>query len=227
MSQTMLKVDLHMHTHFSQDCLTTIPVLLERAHRLGLDRIAITDHNCILGAQIAHEQEPDFVIIGEEIRTDVGEVIAYFVQEEVPRGLSLDETLTRLEHQGAVISIPHPLDRVRNSALGPMHTRAIIERVDALEVRNSRCLWAADNQRAARLAVEHTKLVTAGSDAHIPHELGLCGMYIPPFDNTPDSFRRALAQAHPYGRVGPFWTHLASKYAQYRKRWLPYDAGSH
>ncbi len=226
MSQETLKVDLHIHTHFSVDSLSKIHVLLQRARAIGLDRIAITDHNCILGAQIAHEMDPDFVIVGEEVKTEVGEVIAYFVQEEVPRGLSLEETLTRLEQQGAVISIPHPVDRIRTSALGPVHTLEIIERVDALEVRNSRCLWAEDNHRAARLATQHHKLVTAGSDAHIPQELGLCGMYMPPFENNPDCFRHALAQARPFGRVGPYWTHLASKYAKYRKRWLPYDASA-
>ncbi len=226
MSQATLKVDLHMHTHFSVDSLTRIQVLLDRARALGLDRIAITDHNCILGAQIAHEMDPDFVIVGEEVRTEVGEVIAYFVQEEVPRGLPLEETLARLEDQGAVISIPHPVDRLRDSALGPEHTLSIIERVDAIEVLNSRCIWAEDNRRAARLADAHRKLVTAGSDAHIPRELGLCGMYMPAFDNTPESFRQALAQARPYGRIGPYWTHLASKYAKYRKRWLPYDASA-
>ena len=215
-----------MHTHFSVDCLTQIPVLLGKAHAIGLDRIAITDHNCILGAQLAHELEPEFVIVGEEIRTEAGEVIAYFVQEEIPRGLSLEETLCRLESQGAVISIPHPLDRVRNSALGMMHTLEIIERVDALETLNSRCLWAVDNQRATELAKEYRKLITAGSDAHIPQEVGLCGMYMPPFTNTPESFRLALAQAQPYGRVGPYWTHLASKWAKYRKQWLPYDASA-
>lgn len=219
------KVDLHVHTHFSVDSLAKIHDVLDRARQLGLAKIAITDHNCILGAQIARDKAPELVIVGEEVKTEVGEVIAYFVQEEVPKGLPLSETLDRLEAQGAVISIPHPVDRVRNSALGPHYARQIAARVDAIEVMNSRCLWAADNHRAEILAEEFKTLRTAGSDAHIPQELGLCGLHIPPFESTPESFRQALAEARPFGSIGPYWTHFASKYAKYRKRLLPYDAG--
>ncbi len=218
------QVDLHCHTHFSHDSLSKIHLLLDRARVLGLDRIAITDHNCILGAQIARDADPDRVIVGEEIRTEVGEVIAYFVQEEVPPGLPLLRTLELLEEQGAVVSMPHPVDRVRNSALGPHHARAIAGRVDAIEVLNSRCLWAADNQRAATLAQEFDKPCTAGSDAHIVHELGQCGLWMPPFEATSASFKVALRQAQPFGKIGPYWTHFASKYAKYRKKLLPYDA---
>lgn len=219
-----MKVDLHVHTHFSVDSLSSIPVLLARARYLGLDRIAITDHNCILGAQIAHDMEPDLVIVGEEVKTEVGEVIAYYVKEEVPKGLPLLETLDRLEEQGAVISIPHPLDRVRYSALGPDFTRRIIERVEAVEVINARCTWAADNARAGAMAAEFGKLVTAGSDAHIPLELGQAGMLLPESPHHADGLRQALAQGQPFGGIGPYWVHLASKYAKYRKRLLPYDA---
>ena len=224
MEAGMWHVDLHCHTHFSHDSMTKIHLLLDRARELGLDRIAITDHNCILGAQIAHDADPDLVIVGEEVRTEVGEVIAYFVQEEVPPGLPLLRTLEMLEEQGAVISIPHPVDRVRNSALGPRHARDIADRVDAIEVLNSRCLWAADNQRAAAMAHEFAKPCTAGSDAHIVRELGQCGLLMPPFDATPTSFKAALRQARPFGQIGPYWTHFASKYAKYRKRLLPYNA---
>ncbi len=220
----MWQVDLHCHTHFSPDSMAKIHLLLDRARALGLKRIAITDHNCILGAQIAHDADPDLVIVGEEVKTEVGEVIAYFVQEEVPSGLPLWQTLDLLEAQGAVISIPHPVDRVRNSALGPHRAREIAPRVDAIEVLNSRCLWAADNQRAATLAREFDKPGTAGSDAHIVRELGQCGLWIPPFDATPASFKAALRHARPFGKIGPYWTHFASKYAKGRKRLLPYDA---
>lgn len=217
-------VDLHCHTHFSSDSMSRIHLLLARARELGLNKLAITDHNCILGAQIAHEADPDLIIVGEEIRTEVGEVIAYFVQEEVPKGLPLMQTLDLLEEQEAVVSIPHPVDRVRNSALGPLHSREIAERVDAIEVLNSRCLWAADNQRARILAKEFDKPCTAGSDAHIVRELGQCGLKMPSFESNSASFKEALKHALPFGQLGPYWTHLASKYAKYRKILLPYDA---
>ena len=86
-------VDLHTHTIYSRDCLTRTLALVERARTLGLDRIAVTEHNRLDGALAAKALAPDIVIVGEEIKTTHGEIIAYYVQEEVPRGLSPREGL--------------------------------------------------------------------------------------------------------------------------------------
>jgi len=59
--------------------------LIARAREIGLNRIAVTDHNTIEGALEAHRLAPDLVLVGEEIVTETGgELIAYFVQEAVP-----------------------------------------------------------------------------------------------------------------------------------------------
>ena len=99
------KVDLHSHTIYSTDCLTRPKALIRRARELGLDKIAVTEHNNLAGALAAKALAPDLVIVGEEIKTTQGEIIAYYVREEVPRGLSPQETIARLRSQGAVISI--------------------------------------------------------------------------------------------------------------------------
>ncbi len=104
----MWKVDLHSHTIYSKDCLTRAADLITRARAVGLDKIAVTEHNRLDGALAAKKLAPDLVIVGEEIMTTHGEIIAYFVSEVVPRGLSPQETIRRLRDQGAVISIPHP-----------------------------------------------------------------------------------------------------------------------
>lgn len=217
----MWNVDLHSHTIYSKDCLTRTRDLLERAKRVGLDKIAVTEHNRLDGALRAKELAPELVIVGEEIKTTHGEIIAYFVVEEVPRGLSPQETITRLRAQGAVISIPHPLDSLRRSAMGLQQVLAIIEQVDALEVLNARCLREIDNSAAEALARAHGKLMTAGSDAHTLSEIGRCSLRMSPFEDTAESFRAALALAQPQGRVSPFWPHLASTYAKWRKRLGP------
>ena len=116
----------------------------------------MTDHNAIEGALEAHRLAPDLVIVGQEIETETGgELIAYYVQEVVPPDLPLQEAIRRLREQGAVISISHPVDTLRNSALGEKLTLEFIEQVDALEVFNARCLRGADNVacRRARQAV--------------------------------------------------------------------------
>ncbi len=217
----MWKVDLHSHTRFSRDSLTRPADLVARARAIGLDKVAVTEHNNLAGALAAKELAPDLVIVGEEIRTSQGEIIAYFVEEEVPPGLSPQETIRRLRQQGAVISIPHPLDSLRGSAMGRASVLTINDHVDALEVRNARCIRAADNAAAAVLAAEHGKLLTAGSDAHIVGELGRCYVTMPPFADNAESFRAALAQAQPCGEVSAIWPHFASTWAKWRKRLRP------
>ena len=219
----MWTVDLHSHTIYSRDCLTHPEDAIARARKLGLDRLAITEHNNLAGALRAKALAPDLIIVGEEIKTTHGEIIAYFLQEEVPQGLSPQETIRRLREQGAVISIPHPLDSVRRSAMGRANVLAVIHLVDALEVRNARCVRPRDNDAALALAKQHGKLMTAGSDAHIPYELGHCALRMPPFDDNPRSFLAALSHAEPQGKVSPFWPHLASTYAKWRKRLWPVE----
>lgn len=220
---SMWKIDLHAHTIYSKDSLTKTMLLIERARAIGLNKVAVTEHNRLDGALVAKALAPDLVIVGEEIKTTHGEIIAYYVQEEVPRGLSPVETVRRLREQGAVISIPHPLDSVRTSAMRRETVMTIIDDVDALEVLNSRCVRHADNQAAAQLAAEHGKLVTAGSDAHIARELGTCYLEVPPFEDTAESFLAALSNATPKGKIGPFWPHFASTYAKWRKRIVPVE----
>ncbi len=212
------RVELHTHTFYSPDSLMAPEALVDRCRALGLDRVAVTDHNSIAGALRAQAYAPDFVIVGEEIRTPAGEFIAYFVREEVPRGLSPEETLCRLEAQGAVIAIPHPLDRFRNgSALGLAATLRYLDRVTALEVLNARCLRAADNAAALALARQHNKAMFAGSDAHSLAELGQAITLLPPFADA-ESFRRALWQAQPTGKRSLLTVKLATNWAKLVKR---------
>ena len=219
----MWKVDLHSHTIYSKDCLTKTEQFIAHARKIGLNKVAVTEHNRLDGSLVAKALAPDLVIVGEEIKTTHGEIIAYYVQEEVPRGLSPQETIRRLREQGAVISIPHPLDSLRSSAMRLRNVLTVIDDVDALEVRNARCVRPADNLAAAKLAEERGKLVTAGSDAHTLAELGQCYMKMPPFEDNAESFRAALAAAIPAGEVSPFWPHFASTYARWRKRIVPVD----
>ncbi len=212
------RIDLHTHTWASPDSLTDPRDLVERARAVGLNRVAITDHNTIEGALAAHALAPDLIIVGQEIDTAVGgELIAYFVWEQIPPHLPPAEAVLRLRAQGAVISISHPLDLWRGSAMGEANTLAIIDQVDALEVFNARCLRAEFNRRAAALAARYSKLPTAGSDAHTLHELGAGYLTLPVFRNTPEAFRASLARAVPGGRLTGIVPHLASTWAKMRK----------
>jgi predicted metal-dependent phosphoesterase TrpH len=217
----MGRVDLHAHTVYSKDCLTPTKQFIERARAIGLTRIAVTEHNRLDGALAAKALAPDLVIVGEEIKTTRGEIIAYYVSEMVPKGLTPEETIRRLRQQGAFISIPHPLDSLRKSAMRLEAVLDIIDLVDALEVLNARCVRPEDNAAALALAKKFGTLQTAGSDAHTLGEIGRCALEMPPFDDNAQSFAAALASSRPVGVVSPFWPHFASTYAKIRKRIVP------
>lgn len=213
------RVDLHTHTWASPDCLTDPRDLIERARDVGLNRLAVTDHNTIQGALEAHALAPDLIIVGQEIDTATGgELIAYFVRDTVPPHLPPEEAIRRLRAQGAVISISHPLDALRGSAMGEANTLALIQQVDALEVFNARCLRAEFNRRAAELAAAHGKLITAGSDAHTLAEVGAGYLELPVFRDNPEAFRASLARATAGGRLTGLWPHLASTWSKFGRR---------
>ncbi len=207
------KVDFHVHTCYSKDSRTPLEAVIEACRKRGLDKVAITDHNTIAGALALQKMAPDLVIVGEEIKTEVGEIIAYFLEEEVPKGLPLQEAIARVRQQGGVVGVPHPLDRLRREAIGLTHLLTIIEQVDLLEVFNARTIFPADNRRALELARQHGLLATAGSDAHIAREIGQAYVEMPPF-NDKDEFLRSLAQGRVVGSLTTPFTHLASTWAK-------------
>jgi hypothetical protein len=211
------KVELHSHTYYSKDCLTRFERLIRVCQQRGIDRIAITDHNTAEGALALAKRVPDLIIPGEEIMTTQGEILAFFVRETVPPRLSPAETIRRLRDQGAVISVSHPYDRLRKGAWEEADLLKIVPDVDALEVFNSRCLYAEDNAKALALAQKHSKPGTVGSDAHIPYELGRATLLMRPFEGAGD-FYEALKRAKPLTTLSPAWVHLFSSYAKYNRK---------
>jgi predicted metal-dependent phosphoesterase TrpH len=213
------RIDMHCHTYVSPDSATDPRELVERAREVGLAKLAVTDHNSIEGALEARALAPDLIIVGQEIDTAVGgELIAYFLTERIPPHLAPEEAIARLRGQGAVISISHPLDRLRGSAMGQDNTLKIIGEVDALEVFNARCLLAADNRRAAALAAQYRKLGTAGSDGHTLPEIGAAYVELPSFRGNSDAFLASLAQGRTAGRLTGVLPHVRSTLAKAAKR---------
>jgi predicted metal-dependent phosphoesterase TrpH len=207
------KVDLHVHTCASKDSAVHPADVIKAAKRQGLDRICITDHNRIDGALVAKEIDPEFVIVGEEILTTHGELLAFFVSEWVPPFLAHPETLDGLEVQGAVVSVSHPFDRHRHPWTKET-LEAILPRLDAVEGFNARSLHAQDNQRSQVFAARHNLPMTAGSDAHTTMEIGAAYLEIPSFTSA-EEFRAGLAESTIHGRLSPVWVHfitLANKW---------------
>jgi predicted metal-dependent phosphoesterase TrpH len=213
----MMTVELHSHTHFSKDCLTRPGHFILECRRKDIDRVAVTDHNTIAGALRLKAMAPDLIIVGEEIKTDNGEIIAYFLTEEVPPNLPVREAIQRVRDQGGIVGVSHPADRLRKEAMGLDRLLPIIDRVDALEVFNARCLIKEDNTIARAIAAEYGKAGFAGSDAHTLTEIGAATVSLEPFD-TPQQFLENLRSAYLNTRLSSPLVHVASTWAKWMRR---------
>jgi glycosyltransferase involved in cell wall biosynthesis len=189
-----IDVDLHMHTDHSHDCATPVEVLLATAREQGLGAIAVTDHNEISGALEAREKAAEFgvkVIVAEEVKTATqGEVIGLFIEEKIPRGMTLADTVAEIRRQGGLVYVPHPFDRM-HAVPDYEHLLGIVEEIDAMEVYNPRVAIGSFNEEAERFAAKYRILAAAGSDAHVAPGLGSVRVRMPDFDG-PEEFLEAL-----------------------------------
>jgi dephospho-CoA kinase len=209
-------VDLHMHTRHSKDCLSDPADVVATARRVGLDRIAITDHDEIEGAFEAHRSAPDLVIVGEEVRTAEGlDLIGLFIEEHIAPGGSFRDVAEAIRSQGGITYLPHPFDRWRGS--DEAYLGSVIDCVDVVEVFNARVHDPGRNERARAWAEEHGLPVGAGSDAHTLREIGKGRVRLAPFDG-PEAFVRSAAAGEIEGTASAHWVHLGSTWAKLRKR---------
>src|SRR6202171_3337796 len=216
--RSLIDVDLHMHTDHARDCATPVEVLLATARAQGLGAIAVTDHNEISGALEARAQAEEAgvkVIVGEEIKTDgQGEVIGLFIEEKIPRGLSLEETVAEIKRQGGLVYVPHPFDRM-HSVPDYEHLLRILDDVDAIEVFNPRVAIGAFNEEAARYAAKYRIVAGAGSDSHVAQGLGSVRVRMRDFDG-PAEFLQSLADAEIVTRPSSLLYVQALKFLQTR-----------
>ena len=204
-------VETHCHTYHSGDCLMTPRRLIELCRERGIERLCVTDHNTSRGAFEMAAVAPDLVIPGEEVRTSQGELLALFIEREVPPGLEPRETIERLRAQGAVIAVPHPFDCHRGG-WREEQLRAVLPFVDAVETFNARSVLSGMNERTAVLAREVGLPAIVGSDAHSYAEVGRSTMRMPAFTDA-EQFLANLPVAELRLRRSSALVHLASRWA--------------
>ena len=212
----MLKADLHIHTKYSADCNTPLEQIISRCLETGINCIAISDHHTIEGALKMQSIAPFVIIVAEEILTPHGEIMGMFLKEGIPSGLSVEETISRIKAQDALVSIPHPFDMFRHSALDSEIIEELADQIDVIEVFNSRSLLPRSSAKAQLFAQKYGIPGSAGSDAHTAHEIGNAYVEMPEF-NGKDDFLNALAQGRIVGRrtnplvhLNSAWTRLKS-----------------
>jgi predicted metal-dependent phosphoesterase TrpH len=185
-------VDLHVHTSASFDSLASPESVVRAALSRGLTHIAITDHDTIDGALVARDlvsrETLDLtILVGQEVKTAGGDLIAVFLDEAIESGLPPADAIAAVRAQGGLVGIPHPFDRFRGSLLnangdseasddgvavdaGPTELAPL---VDWVEVHNARVMVGRGNEQAALFAHEHELPGVAVSDAHSTIEIGV------------------------------------------------------
>jgi predicted metal-dependent phosphoesterase TrpH len=188
-------IDLHCHTSASFDCLASPASVVQAAATRGLTHLAITDHDTIEGALRARDAAPHglTVIVGEEVRTADGDLIALFLERAVAPHRPAAETIAEVRAQGGLVGIPHPFDKHRGSMLKDPRLEALGRRVDWVEAHNARVIGRSGNEQAAAFAAEMGLPGVAVSDAHSALEVGVAYNVIDGDPSTPAGLLAALA----------------------------------
>ncbi len=205
----MLSVELHAHSEASYDGRDPVERLLERAQTVGLDGLAVTDHDAIEASLEAAELAPEYDLVGipgMEVTSAAGHVLALGVRELVPEGLSFAETLDRTHDLGGVAVVPHPFQTSRSGVLANISEDELAE-ADAIEIYNSRLLTGRANRRAERFARRRGLPMTAGSDAHIAEMVGQAVTHVDTDERRADAILEAVREGRTTveGRRTPFY----------------------
>ncbi|ESP89658.1 PHP domain-containing protein [Candidatus Halobonum tyrrellensis] len=170
----MLSVELHSHSELSHDGRDPVDLLLEQAAGVGLDALAVTDHDQLDASVDAAARADDYGLVGipaMEVTSAAGHVLAFGIDEPVDPGQSYDDTLAAIRAAGGIAVIPHPFQKSRHG-VAPHVSDEQLAGADAIEVYNSRLLTGRSNRQAREFALAHDVPMTAGSDAHIAEMVG-------------------------------------------------------
>jgi predicted metal-dependent phosphoesterase TrpH len=210
-----VRADLHAHTHFSRDGMTSPERFVRSYVERGVTCVAVSDHNNMVGAFEVAKIAPFRVILSEEIKSSEGEIIGWFLREPIAKGMTPEETVRAIRAQGGLVCVPHPFDRLRRSPLKTEALLRILPDVDAVEAFNARTTLKADHRRSIAFVKEHGKVASAGSDAHWHPEIGKTWVEMPDFEG-PGDFLAALRAGKIHGEVANPLFHLVSTIAKLR-----------
>jgi predicted metal-dependent phosphoesterase TrpH len=211
-----VKADLHIHTKYSMDCSTPLEDIVNRCLETGINCIAIADHDSVEGALKMQSLAPFKVIVAEEVLTPNGEIMGMFLKERVPSGLTIEEAISRIKAQDALVCLPHPFDTFRGLRLDIKRLEELAEQIDVIEVFNARSRLARCSTRAQTFADKYDIPGTAGSDAHSTDEIGSTYIEMPEF-NGRDDFLQALRESNIHKHRSSIMVHLNSTWTKLKK----------
>ncbi|MFB6182336.1 MAG: PHP domain-containing protein [Candidatus Magasanikbacteria bacterium] len=163
-----MKLIFHAHTKSSIDCELELEQIANKCNQLGIDAVLLTDHDRLSPSKKINGVQ---FYPGEEIMTKQGEIIGLFLKEEIQPGLTASDTIAKIKQQNGLVTIPHPFDRFRSSALDKKIIEKHLDKIDIIETYNARNLVDKDNKKAKEFFEENKQdynlVEIVGSDAHI------------------------------------------------------------
>ncbi len=174
-----MRGDLHIHSKYSVDSKTEPDEIIRYAIQIGLRFISITDHNSFR----KYDSDKIIMVPGEEVSSKDGHILALFIQEEIPKGLSQEETVERIHEAGGLAVLAHPYRLVNGVGKNALNV------YDAIEIKNSRCGRGCNN-KAKDLSDRWHDGYSVGSDAHFLFEVGRVWMEMP--DGDLEDIRKAI-----------------------------------
>lgn len=161
-----LKIDLHVHTCYSRDSVTTLKEVVAYSKKRGLDGVAITDHNTVKGA-LKLKTRDILIVPGIEVSTLNGHLLGINVTTSIPAKLGIEETIHRIHEAGGIAVAPHPTTFFKS----PPSRR--ISSYDAIEVMNAASIpFPVFTYLSKRFAAGLGLPQTGGSDSHYAPEIG-------------------------------------------------------
>lgn len=206
--------DFHIHSKYSYDSLLQPRKIIRIAIKRGLSGVAITDHNTIKGGletlKAAKELKSDLqVIVGNEVRTEFGDLIGLFLAEEI-KSRQFDEVLDEIKMQNGFVVLPHPYKKRGDKSIISTN---ILRKVDAIEGLNAR-IHPSLNKLAQETAHKYDIPMVGGSDAHLSLEVGRARVIFPRCNDICSSevLRRALSNNKHIlkGKESPHYVHYIS-----------------
>ncbi|MBR0423436.1 MAG: PHP domain-containing protein [Clostridia bacterium] len=165
-----MKFDPHIHSVFSGDARSEPIDILIQAQKIGLDAIAISDHNEIKGSRLARSIPGDIIVVPSiEISSEKGHILGLGVDEIIPKGLSAVETVDRIHDAGGLAIVPHPFSYYRHGLFCKVDTNLS---VDGIETKNARYIFGYSNKQAENLAMNKPLATLGASDSHFLESIG-------------------------------------------------------
>lgn len=186
-----MKIDLHCHTYYSNDGVSSPEQIIKQALKKGLDGVAITDHETSEAWEESLNIGEEFgikIIFGEEIKTNKGDILALFITKQINgKGKDPKWVINEIKKQGGVAIIPHPCHGTERFK-GDL--RDYLDIIDGIEVFNGRLPFTLPDKMAFEFAQKNNLTMTGGSDAH--HYRGIGKTYTECKADTLEEFKNAL-----------------------------------